>query len=93
MSYVGPTCLSRSLVTGKAIEHQMHGLAVYGAGLGAIGRVVVAVGLENGMPPVYRCTARDLLAGPGRLQFFHARKHSPFLQSLVRIMMIDVPIA
>ena len=54
------------------------------AGLGAIGRVVVGVRLENVLQSVSRCSARDLLAGPSA---------APFLQSLVRILMIDVPTA
>ena len=43
------------------------------ASLGAIGRVVVTVRLENGMQSVSRCSARDLLAGPEQLQYLHSQ--------------------
>ena len=62
------------------------------AGLGAIGRVVVAVRFGIGMRWVSRCTGQDLPAVPGRLQFFYSQKHNPFLHSLVRSLMTGVHI-
>ena len=64
------------------------------AGLIAICRVVVAVRLENEMQSVSRCT--DPNFGPGLWDCGSSiqkkSKHNPFLQSLVRILTIDVPI-
>ena len=62
-------------------------------GLGPIGRIVVAVRLQNGMQSVSRCPARDLLAGLEQLPSLLSQRQRPVLQSLVRFLMIDVPVA
>ena len=60
--------------------------------MGAIGRVV-AVRFESGIHSVSRCTARDLLAGLGDcISSIHKNAIRSF-KSLVRILLIDVPIA
>ena len=89
---VGPICLSRALMVGKQSVLLMHGLVEYGwPGCNRLGRGGGAVWERNaiGLPMIS--------SGPsgwaGQLQYLQTQKHSPFLQSLLRILMIDGPVA
>ena len=87
-------CLSRALsVTGKESVSRCPAWQNL-AGLGTIGRVVVAVCFQDETHnPSPDAQIRIFGLGQGDNGSSQKKKHSPFLQFLERILTIDVPIA